>query len=454
MTTAGSPQSLRAALAGLDRRGELLRVEAQVDPRYEIAACLAHEPRGAALVFENVRGYDMPVVGSVLTSRERIARALGVGPAALQERIVEAIERPLGLRDVERAPCQERSINEPDLGDLPVPTFFEHETGPYLTAAAIVARDPEGGALTLAIARLKPLGGSRALVGIAPNHHLAVFARTAGERGETLPIACAIGNHPAVLLAACLYLDRGVEELGCAAALLGEPLEVARSGLAALPVPAHCEVVLEGTLDPAAVVDEGPVSEFHGMYEDYGRGMVATFARLTQRGDAMLQIIQPGRHPEHMLVGGVAIAAGLARRLRRLVPEVRAVAVPEGGSGRLAAVLALDAAARPGSARRAILASLAEVTLLRTVTVVDADVDPWDAESVEWARSCFARPDRDLLVVPGAPADRADPLGRDGTVAKLGIDATRKAADRDDHRLARPPHAAFAVVERVLGAAP
>jgi 3-polyprenyl-4-hydroxybenzoate decarboxylase len=78
------------------------------------------------------------------------------------------------------------------------------------------------------------------------------------------------------------------------------------------------------------------------------------------------------------------------------------------------------------------------------VTVVDADIDPWDHVEVEWARTAYARADRDLLVIPGGPADRADPLEHDGRVARLGIDATRKAADRADHRAAAPPAAAAA----------
>lgn len=287
------------------------------------------------------------------------------------------------------------------------------------------------------------------MVGIAPNHHLAVLARRAAERGETLPIAVTIGNHPAVLLASTLYLDLGADELEVAGGLLGEPVEVARTA-AGLAVPAHCEIVLEGRLDLAEQVTEGLVSEFHGMYEDYGTGSVATFDRMTTRREPILQVIEPGRHPEHLLLGGVSIAAGLAAALARSLPAVRAVAVPEGGAGRLTAVVALDPLARPGSAQRAMFAVWAAVSLIRTVTVVDADVDVWDHTEVEWARTAYARPDRDLLVVPGGVADRSEPLELAGRVAKLGIDATRKAVDRADHRQAAPPAAALEAARRAL----
>src|SRR5579871_3169758 len=304
--TAAVDQSLRGFLDVLERRGELRRIEEPVAARFELSALLAAaDAGGPALRFERVGESGMEVVGGVLATRERIAAGLGVEEfAAVQERLLAALARPLAVRELSDAPCQQLVRERPDLGALPIPWFFEHETGPYVTAGAIVARDGADGPANLSIARLKPLGGARALAGIAPNHHLAVLARRAAARGETLPIAVAVGNHPAVLLAACLYLDLGVDELTVAGALLGEQVEVARTA-AGLLVPAHCELVLEGRLDAGELVEEGLVSEFHGMYEDYGRGGVVTFERLTSRREPLFQVVEPGRHGEHVLLGAV-----------------------------------------------------------------------------------------------------------------------------------------------------
>jgi len=444
-----SDQSLRSVLAAFEEAGELRRIHDPVSARFELSALLVAGEDGPALLFESVRCSELPVVGNVLASRERIAASLGTTVDGIGERMLTALAAPVAPDEVSAGACQEVVVEQPDLAILPVPWFFEHETGPYVTAGAIVARDPDGAAANLSIARLKPLGGSRAMAGIAPNHHLAALGRKAAARDETLPIAVTIGNHPAVLLASCLYLDLGADELEHAGALLGEPVRVVRTA-SGLAVPAECEIVLEGRLDLRETVPEGLVSEFHGMYEDYGRGAVVTFDRLTMRRDAIYQVIEPGRHREHLLLGGVAIAAGLTAELRRVVPAVMDVAVPEGGAGRLTAVVALEAGARAGSAQRAMFAAWASVALIRTVTIVDADVDPWDHEQVEWARTAHARPDRDLVIVPGGPADRAEPLEVRGRVAKLGIDATRKDADRTDHRVATPPPAALENARRRL----
>jgi 2,5-furandicarboxylate decarboxylase 1 len=454
MSSDVSRQSLRATLGALEERGELRRLGTPVDPRFEISACLEVDPGGPALFFESVVGGALPVVGNVLNSRRRMADALGVGLGELQERIVDAISRPVAPREVADGPCQEVVVDAPDLlGELPLPWFFEHETGPYVTAGAIVARDPLTGAGNLSIARLKPLGGNRALIGIAPNHHLAVMARVAADRGVKLPLAVAIGVHPGVLMAACLYLGYGEDELGCAGRLLGQPVEVVAGAQPGLLAPAQAEVVLEATLDPEERVIEGPVSEYHGMYEDYGAGHVVTVERLTRRRDAMLHVVQPGHNREHILLGAVAIAAGLLRGLRASFPFVRSVALPPGGSGRLSVVVSVDVdRLHPGSVRRVMLAVWATLSIVRWVTVVGEDVDPWNEEQVEWARMCFVRADADLFVVPGLSADRSDPLNEGaGTVAKLGVDATPKRTEGLGSLPARPPEEAVEAARRVLG---
>jgi 4-hydroxy-3-polyprenylbenzoate decarboxylase len=443
------PQSLRCFLAALSGHGALRTISKPASVDYEISAYLSLIGDGPALLFERVPGYDMRVLGNVLPTRSRIALGLGTTVGSLQRRLVGAIKAPIAPRRTSSGPCQDLAVDTPDLGLLPVPRFFERETGPYLTAGAIVAREPISGGGNLSFARLKLLGANRAFIGIAPNHHLAVFARRAADRGGTLPIAVTLGNHPAVLIAAALYLGLGEDELHVAGALFGEPVEVVRCGHADLEVPAHCEVVLEGTLDPSQRVREGPVSEFHGLYEDYGDGYVVEFRRLTRRRDAMLQVIQPGYAPEHVWIGGEAIAAGLAIRLSQSVPNVREVAVTPGGCGRLHAVVSLTSP-RPGDARQAMSVALSAVNLVKQVSVVDGDVDPWDPVRVEWAIATRMRADRDLVIVPGAKTDRSEPLEDGGLIAKLGIDATRKPEYRDDWTPAAPPAAVLAKIRREL----
>lgn len=425
------PQSVRAYLAQLEARGWMRSIADPVAPRFEISAHFCHAGDGPALRFDRIAGSDMRVFGNLLCSRERIALGLGVRPQELQERIVAAIRRPVDPVPVRSAPCQEVVVERPDLGQLPIPIFFEHETGPYLTAGAIVTRG------NLSFARVKPLGENRAFIGIAPEHHLAVLARRAHAQGKRLPVAVTLGNHPAVLIAAALYLGLGEDELRVASALLERPLEAALTA-SGLFVPAHCEMVLEGEIDAGAALVEGTVSEYHGMYEDYGTGMQVELIRMTRRRDAMLQVIQPGYYPEHVWIGAEAIAASLAHKLKDAFPHLRQVAITPGGAGRLHAVLSLSESA-DAEARALMQAVWDAVRLVKLVTVVDGDIDPWDPVQVEWALATRMRAERDLVLVDAAPTSRSDPMEQGGKVAKLGIDATRKPGDRDDWRRALPP---------------
>jgi 2,5-furandicarboxylate decarboxylase 1 len=430
-------QSLRPWLARLQAGARLVEIADELDPQCGLAACLVAYRREPVRI-ARVRGSDLALVANLLAGRSLIAEALGVAESELGRQLTRALDAPVEPQMAGHGPCQDVVEEHPDLADLPIPRFFEHEGGPYITAGCIVARDPETGERNWSIARVRPLGGSRALVGIAPNHHLAVAARAARERSERLPIAVTIGNHAALMVAACLYLARGEDELRVAGALLGEPVELVRCLRVPLEAPAGCEIVLEGELDLDDTADEGPVSEFHGGYERYGPAATATFSCLTRRRDAVFQAILPGFHPEHAMLGGVAIAAGLERRLRQIAPSVRAVAVPESGAGRLTAVVALGPHS-PGEPRAVALAALEAVNLVKLVTVVDADVDPWDDAAVARAVATRVRFDRDVHVLPGMRADRAEPLERDGTIAKLAIDATRHEGDRADWTHAEPP---------------
>jgi 2,5-furandicarboxylate decarboxylase 1 len=422
-------QSIRPFLAALEGDGALVRVPKPVDREFELSAFLSAADAGPALIFESVIGSPLRVAGNLLNSRDRIAAALGIAVGDIVPRIHEAIRVPLKPQKVASGRVQDVVTLDSPLAALPVPRFFERESRRYITAGVILARDPLTGRGNASFARFALLDDSTAMVGIAPNHHLALFARRAAEAGRTLEIAVVIGAHPAIQLAACLYLGVGDDELECAGSLLGRPVDVVPAKTVELMVPADAELVLEGRIDARQPIEEGFVSEYHGMYEKYGPGFLATFSALTRRSDAIYQAIEPGYHREHVYLGALPIAASLRSAISAVVTNVRDVAVTEAGAGRTDVVVQI-ADARPGQARRAMFAAFAAVSLVKRVTVVDADIDPWDAVMVEWARISRMKLERDLLLIPHAGTDRSEPLEEGGLVTKAGFDATAKAGDR------------------------
>jgi 4-hydroxy-3-polyprenylbenzoate decarboxylase len=422
-------QSIRPFLAALEKDGALVRVPKPVNPAFELSAFLSAVDAGPAVLFEKVNGSAFRVAGNLLNSRSRIAQALGISVSDIVPRIHQAIRAPLKPVTVPSGRVQDVVVRDNPLTALPVPRFFEREARHYITAGVILARDPQTGRGNASFARFAIHDGKTAMVGIAPNHHLALFSRRAAEAGRALEIAVVIGAHPAIQLAACLYLGVGDDELECAGSLLGKPVNVVPATTVDLMVPAEAEMVLEGTIDARQPLEEGFVSEYHGMYEQYGPGYLATFSALTHAKDAIYQAIEPGYHREHIYLGALPIAASLRSAISAVVPNVRDVAVTEAGAGRTDIVVQLDAP-RPGQARRAMFAAFAAVSLVKRVTVVDADIDPWDATAVEWARVHRMKLERDLLLVPHAGTDRSEAMEDGGLVTKAGFDATAKAGDR------------------------
>ncbi len=445
-------QSLRATLELFERSGDLHIVEREVDPRFELGAVLSLRGRGATQLFRNIKGSAMPVVGNLLNTREKIARALGLARRDVQPVIIRALDQGIPPVVVDDAPVHDVIVTgEPDIpGILPVPTWFEKERGPYITAGVITARDPETGRRNVSIARLLLLGGNRLMAGIAPTHHLSELLRRAASRGRALEIAVAIGNHPATLLASQMYVDLGHDEFDVAGALLGEPLRLARCTTVDLEAPAEAEIVIEGVLHAEERIEEGPVSEFPGFYVHYGAGHGVRVSAITHRRDAIYQAIMPGYEPEHLLLGGIAIGATTCRALRRVIPAVREVLVTEGGMGRLHAIITMHQPKR-GEGKRAIMLAMGQVNLLKLVIVVDDDIDPEDWTQVEWALAARMRGERDIMIVPDMKADRCEPQHEDLTVTKVGIVATTRPGDEGRFEFARPPAEVIERVRREIG---
>lgn len=443
-------QSCRTMLENLKAKGELLVVDDEIDPVHDVSALFSLMHDTMAVRANRVKGYDIPVFGNLLASRERVGLALGVKPEDIQSALLNAVNNPIAPVVVDNAPVQQEEFSDGVLAQLPVPTFFAKETGPYISAGMMLAVDPETGKGNASYARLKVLSPTEALIGIAPNHHLAVMARKAQAMGKPLPFAVVLGAHPAIQLAACLYLGLGDDELHNAGALLGTPVRTAKCLSNDILVPADAEIVLEGLIHSDKPIEEGYVSEYHGMYEDYGVGVLATFHKMTRRKDAMFQIIEPGYHAEHIYLAAIPIAASLKAQLARSILNVGEVAVTASGSGRNNVVVQIHNI-RPGQARRAMSICWGAVSIIKNVTIVDGDIDPWDTEAVEYAKMSRMRAERDVLIVEDLPADRSEPQEDGSVVAKIGYDATCKPTDRKEgYDKALPPQESYERIRSLL----
>jgi len=415
-------QSLAGALRRLDDAGELLRVPGPVSVEFDMAAVLWELSHGPAVVFEDVIGHSMPVVGNLLNRRDKLAVALGVPLPELQGRLATALADPLPPEQVPAGAWADQVLpGDVDLGRLlPIPYVNEHDGGRYITAGLLFCRDPASGRHNVSICRMHLLETGGLSLFLAPTQSRAFLERHR-EAGTRMEVAVALGVHPAVTVASQFLTPH--DERGIAGGLLGEPLRVARCRTVDVSVPAEADIVLEGFIDPEVRAVEGPFGEISGAYAGGGQGPLLQITGVGTRSTPMFPMIVGGGHPEHLVTGALAREAGLLESIRRVVPGVRGVRLTEGGMCRFHAVIAIDKQFE-GEGKTAGLAALGAQDLLKMVTVVDADVDLDDHSAVEWAVATRMAAREDLLLLPGLKSNPIDPTATDGMVTKVLIDAT------------------------------
>jgi 2,5-furandicarboxylate decarboxylase 1 len=436
-------QDLRSFLDVLerDRPGDFQAVSRPVDPAYEITALVTklekEGRRRPVLLFENVKGSSFPVLTNLHASRSRLAAAIGAAPDRMLATYLRAMERPLPPRVVATGPVKDvvRRGAEVDLGLLPQIVHHDRDAGPYLTAAISFARDPASGTWNCAYNRLMIQGRDRSSIHLTLGKHLWEFYKVAEARGEPLPVAFAIGVHPAIALGALAIGSIDEDERGIMGALLGEPLELVKCETSDVLVPAHAELVLEGEILPAERTPEGPFGEFTGYSLGERPREIVRYTAMTHRRDAMFQDITVA-HLDHMLLSTIPMEANLYRAVRAMVPSVKAVRVP----GPFTCYVSIEQRLI-GQAKNAIMAVLGADLYMKRVVVVDHDVDVFDDRQVNWALATRCQPDRDITIVTHARGSDLDPSTReDGYTAKWGVDATAKpslAAYTPRHRV--PP---------------
>jgi 2,5-furandicarboxylate decarboxylase 1 len=415
--------TLRDWLDHLAARDRLAVIKPNVALKYQLAAIAKRLDGVKATVFPRPDGHAMPVISGLVSDRQWIADAMGVEPGEVLARFQDAALNPLPWREVTNAPAQEVVHREIDLGRLlPLPTHNEHDSGAYITAGLLIARNPATGIQNVSIHRLQ-LSGPNRLGALLLPRHTHMFYEAAERAGEPLDVAIVIGVDPLTLLSSQAIAPIDFDELTIAGALHGAPLRVVTCVTNAVRVPADAEIVVEGRLLPRVREPEGPFGEFPQYYGERAERHVIEVTAVTQRRDALFHTIVGGGL-EHLLLGGIPREATLLAHLRRSFPNVRDVHLSRGGVCRYHLHVQI-AKRQEGEAKNIMLGAFAGHYDVKHVTVVDEDVDIHNPAEVEWAVATRFQADRDLVIVPEAQGSKLDPSTRDGVGAKMGLDATR-----------------------------
>ena len=415
----------------------IVRITAEVDPRFGVSGILHRLERDGhapVVIFENVKGSQIPLVANMHASFERLRLALGMDEGTIAQFVNECAARqahPIKPVKVETAPVQEvvHTGEAIDVGALPICTYHEKDAGKYITAGLAVMRDPDTGINNVGIYR--HMVHERNLLGVQLSETADgnVIWKKHERRGKACPVAIVIGHHPAFFIGALAFSKLDDDELDIAGAMLQRPVPLVACKTIPLDVPADAEIVIECEIPPDRRRLEAPFGEYPGTYGPERLNPVLEIKAITHRKAPLYQNAFVA-HSDNLLLSGVIRAAFIESTVRIACPTVRAVAVPRAGRYRFMCYIAVETMIE-GEAKAAAMAAFVADPFLKYAIVVDHDVDITSDAAVLEAIACRVRADRDIFMVPyakGSPLDPAsyDPAGGSHLVTKMGIDATRK----------------------------
>ncbi|WP_432696910.1 4-hydroxy-3-polyprenylbenzoate decarboxylase [Marinobacterium sp. YM272] len=475
-------KDLRDFIKMLESRGELKRIRTEVDPYLEMTEISDRTLRagGPALLFENPKGYDYPVLTNLFGTPERVALGMGEESVEALRRVGETLsqlkepEPPRGMKDaweklplykqvlnmgpkvVKNAPCQHTVIegDDVDLNRIPIQTCWPGDAGPLVTWPLVVTRGPEKPRQNLGIYRQQLIGRNKLIMRWLSHRGGALDFREwkQAHPGEPFPVAVALGADPATILGAVTPVPDTLSEYAFAGLLRGGKTEVVKCIGSDLQVPASAEIILEGYIDPEEMADEGPFGDHTGYYNEVDRFPVFTVERITQREAPIYHSTYTGRPPDEPAVLGLALNEVFVPILRKQFPEIVDFYLPpEGCSYRMAVVTMKKQ--YPGHAKRVMMgvwSFLRQFMYTKFVIVCDDDVNARDWKDVIWAITTRMDPSRDTLLVDNTPIDYLDfasPVS--GLGSKMGMDATNKWPGETDREWGVPIEMDDAVKARV-----
>jgi len=456
-------KDLREYIAFLEQKGDLRRVSTPVNCELEITeiADRVVQSGGPALLFENVVGYDTPVLINMFTSDQRMAWALGV------EHVDELVARMHGLlqlmqgppegllnklrtlgqlvhlgsfqpKTVRNAPCQEVVLQgaEVDLYKFPILKCWPEDGGRYITLPLVITKDPATGVQNYGIYRMQVYDarttGMHWQTHKVGAHHYRVSQE---QQLEKLEVAVALGGDPATIWSGSAPLPPDLDEMVFAGFIREDGVELVPAKSVDLLVPAQAEIVLEGYVTPGEERMEGPFGDHTGYYSMPDPYPVFHVTTVTHRRSPIYPTTFVGRPPKEDYWMGKVTERVFLPLIKLMLPEIVDINMPAEGIFHNLVLVSIKKE-YPGQARKVMMGlwGLGLMSLAKTIVVVDDFVNVQNPSEVAWRVANNLDPGRDLVVVEGPldDLDVASPTAKFGS--KLGIDATRKGPGEGYHR--------------------
>ncbi|KAL9614006.1 MAG: hypothetical protein Q9167_001486 [Letrouitia subvulpina] len=434
-TARGLPHlAFRSFLDALRQDDDITDVDQEVDPHTRLPAIVrkVYECQGKATLFKNVKGThdgSIRVLAAPSGLRKpqantygRLARHIGLPPSASMKDLVSAmmaakVKQPIEPMVVATGPVKEGKLraDQIDLMKLPAPFVDTADGDNYLQTYGIhIVQSPDGSWTNWSIARAMVYDKDHLVGLLILPHHIAQIREKWKIAGKDVPWALALGVPPVAMMAASMPLPEGKSHAAYIGGMTGGPLEVVKCETNGLYVPAHSEIVLEGSMSITETKCDGPFGEMHGYCFASGEHRQPLFKvdTMTHRNGAILPISMTGRAVDEMqTLAGTLEGAEIQQLCQEddlpinnvFIPiEAQAVwAVAQVDTARLRR-LKMHSSTLCRRLGNVVFRNRLGLTIHR-MFVVGTDIDPYKFKDVIWAFSTRCRPGMDEYLFEDVP---------------------------------------------------
>ena len=443
----------------LEKEGELKRIKAEVDSDLEIAEILRRGmySNGPAMLFENVKNYDMSVLGNAFGSMKRLEIGLEMTDfTEIGQRIVDMtkMDIPSGfLNKIKKlpelskmtesfpkpensGPVTEITSTNASFDDIPILKSWPNDAGKFITLGLVATKHPETGVRNLGVFRMQIVDSTHALMHWQKHKRGAQHGEISKDRGEKIPAAVIIGGEPATVFSSIAPVPEGLDKFLFAGITRKKGIKMVKCKTIDLEVPANAEIVLEGYVDPNDIREEGPFGDHTGYYTPVEPYPTFTLTGIMRRKNPIYVTTVVGKPVLEDAYIGKVIEQSFLPLIRMFHPEVVDFSMPPSGWFQGFAIISIKKR-YPGQAKKVMMGlwGMGQLALTKMFVVVDEDINVHDINDVIWAITTRADAARDTIIINNAPTDTLDPASPLVNLgSKMGIDATQKTSEEGYQR--------------------
>ncbi|HET6458974.1 MAG TPA: menaquinone biosynthesis decarboxylase [Nitrosopumilaceae archaeon] len=443
----------------LEKAGELKRIKIQVDANLEIAEILRRTmySNGPALYFENVKNYDMPVLGNAFGSLKRLEIGLETDDfTQIGQRIVDMtkMEIPSGIfekikklpelskmTDIapkiqKSGPVTEIFEDSPSFDKIPILKTWYKDAGKFITFGLVATKHPDTDIRNLGVYRMQILDSTHALMHWQKHKRGAHHYDIKKDAGNKIEVAVIIGADPATVFSAVAPVPEGLDKYLFAGITRKTGIKTVKCKTVDLEVPANAELVLEGYVDPSDIRMEGPFGDHTGYYTPPEPYPVFTLTGIMRREKPIYHTTIVGKPILEDAFIGKVIERSFLPLIKMFQPEVVDFSMPAAGWFQGMAIISIKKR-YPGQAKKVMMGlwGLGQLALTKIFVVVDEDINVHDINDVIWAITTRSDAARDVIIINNTPTDTLDPASPLVNLgSKLGIDATQKTKEEGYQR--------------------